>query len=136
MCIFLLGCTVFFIKDEKNRFALGMICLVIAVLTSMQFFGYELIFTACLILALALPIININAIAKKILTYLSKFTFCLYLVHPIIIENVSSFVIGKMGLLSWRAFLLIYIVCIIFCIIVFEIYTYLDKKAKIFIKKK
>ena len=125
--IFLLGCMVYFVKDEKNRFALGMACLVVAVLTSMQFFGYELIFTACLIFELAFPIININAIAKKILTYLSKFTFCLYLVHPIIIENVSNFVIGKMGLLSWRAFLLIYIVCIIFCAITFEIYTYLHK---------
>lgn len=110
--------------------------LVVAVLTSMQFFGYELIFTACLIFALAVPMTNINAIAKKILTYLSKFTFCLYLVHPIIIENVSNFVIGKMGLLSWRAFLLIYIVCIIFCAIAFEIYTYLDKRVKIFITKK
>lgn len=42
--IFLLGCMVYFVKDEKNRFALGMACLVVAVLTSMQFFGYELIF--------------------------------------------------------------------------------------------
>ena len=49
--IFLLGCMVYFVKDEKNRFALGMACLVVAVLTSMQFFGYELIFTACLIFA-------------------------------------------------------------------------------------
>ena len=49
--IFLLGCMVYFVKDEKNRFALGMACLVVAVLTSMQFFGYELIFTACLIVS-------------------------------------------------------------------------------------
>lgn len=28
-------------------------------------FGYELIFTACLIFALAVPMTNINAIAKR-----------------------------------------------------------------------
>ena len=56
LCYFMLGITVWHMRDKRSALGLGALSIIIAVLSSMNFYGYEMIFTALLVFAISFPI--------------------------------------------------------------------------------
>lgn len=85
---FLLGIALFLaIKEMKTTLA-ALLISGILVVTGFGWYPYELFFTLLILIAVQLPAAVKNRKINNIIMYISQGSFCLYLIHPLVLREL------------------------------------------------
>lgn len=87
---FIFGVTLFYAMKEGKEIIYAVLLGAILILTQIQWFSYEIIFTILLMLVLKSPSIIKSDKIISIIQFLSKGSFALYLCHPILLQIAVS----------------------------------------------
>ena len=135
ICYFMIGITVWHLKDKRAVFGFGALAAVVAVFSSMTFYGYEMIFTALLIFAISFPINQYTPIAmKKVIRQLCSMSFFIYLSHMVFLPHVAH-QIDKFSITGWLKYALMMIGIFLTCWVFFRIYKLIAYLISLAVKR-
>ena len=121
---FLLGVLIWQIRESKSRLIVASTCILVAILSQMKFHGYEMLFTALVIVACDVPINRyISGAFERIIIKLSDMSFCLYLTHLIVLKVLIR-LNQKIGLYGWIGFTAMVIICIVACYLFYHLFEF------------
>lgn len=89
LVFFAFGMFAWSIRNYRGRNFIAFLFIIFVILTQLKFWGYELLFTALTILATSLESGGVCDKVSKLLFYVGKESFCIYLTHPIIFSVLS-----------------------------------------------
>lgn len=94
---FMLGATLFMAVKEGKEGRYAIFIGIVLIMTSFGTYPYELLFTLLILVAVvSMPLIN-NSKMQKYISYVSKGTFALYLIHPLVLK-VARGILKRIGI--------------------------------------
>ncbi len=136
---FLLGAVLFVAIKESKQYLYILVVLTGLIASSLTWYSYEILFVLAVALAAGCKSITSNNTIVKIITWLSKGCFTLYLIHPLVL-TVEGYLYRKSGIANETIHgILLYLCCIVssyfiyYCIISKIEHAIIKKKLKCFL---
>lgn len=132
---FMLGATLFMAVKEGREGVYAFFIGLVLIMTSFSRYPYEFLFTLLILIAVvSMPLVNNKKVQKYIL-YVSKGTFALYLIHPLVLK-VARKILERIGVRNViLSGICLFILCIVasytvYYLVIYKIEQYCYQKER------